>query len=239
MKDDRNFKAGPVQSQGGLSVLICVFGAAWMKSSPRLVTVFPETANTRCLCLHSFCWRTREHERGYQPEGTAPSVPHGSEELITCPRQLDKCKAFFPSLPAVRLLSSYLVILLRFHFHLLPTQSSLIITGQGHWLLFTFLFMFVTAAWKDISLGPQSNTRAWHPFLFWLWAVHRGLLHCQLWPWSSTRGQACGGRGMGWAQSHWEPALRVVEGTRRGSLWVISQVTPMTSTRRKVLASSW
>lgn len=70
-------------------------------------------------------------------------------------RVLDKCKAFFPSLPGcvtpLWLPSSHPVILLWFHFHFLPTQSPLIITGQGHWLL----YLFFLSLWLG-NTSPQS-----------------------------------------------------------------------------------
>lgn len=232
-----NFKVGPLQSQGETQFLYL----AWMESSPKLVTVFPEPVTPATFVFAPPAEGHRDMNKDYQPEGTTPSVPHSSENLSTCPRRLDKCKACFPSLPAVRLLSSQLVILLQFHFHLLPTQSSLIITGQGHWLLFTFLFiLLVTAAWKDISLGPPSNQHAWHPFLFWLWAGH---------PWASSLPalalEPSSGPGLWWGRHGLSITslgacfmVGVVEDPCHMSLHPISQVIPMTNTRRKVLVSS-
>lgn len=131
------------------------------------------------------------------------------------------------------------VILLWFHFHLLPMRSSLTITGQGHWLLFIFLFtLLVAMAWKDISMGPQSTKEVCKALLFRLWVgdlpraspLHfyaAGVLQlrARLW-WGDTQARHNMTRGLlcpGTSGRHWNKLL-----------YVTSQVTPTTSTMWKV-----
>lgn len=156
MKDGLNFTVCLCKARGTQFLYLQIWGSLSeiiTKAGPCDARI----SNTSCLCHWLQLLKdTGTEGPGHEPEGTVSSTPCISERLSTCPGERWMSASLLPQ-PAW-LLSSHPVVLLRFHFHLLPTQSSLIITGQGHWLQFTFLFtLLITMAWKDVSLGPPSN----------------------------------------------------------------------------------